>query len=191
MATADHHSDHSDQADRGDRADVEEACLLIARMQAGAVGEGPLTRQSDVPTGYSSHEAWTRFTALSLRDTTARAVVIGKARGTWSGTGDDEELLVKVAADNPPLTEAEHLELLVLGEYLARGLRNTGYVDRALKAGATWAQIAAAVDQEEHELRQRYRDWADGQRRLAERRDWTVGMSAEEHAAAIARAEAP
>ena len=62
-------------------------------------------------------------------------------------------------------------------------------MDHALKAGASWEQVAAAVGGSEGRARRDYREWAEGQHHL-----WTVyegkfGMDDAEYAAAIARTE--
>ena len=59
-----------------------------------------------------------RYQALDQRDQTARAIATLQARGEW---GDDRSLNPE---DYPPLTAAEHLEVLALGEVMARHYRN-------------------------------------------------------------------
>ncbi len=58
-----------------------------------------------------------------------------------------------------------------------------------MKAGATWAQIAAAVGASEAQVRQGYREWADAQHRLWAYCDGRFGMDADGHA--ISRAAEP
>lgn len=88
----------------------------------------------------------------------------------------------------PPLTADEHLEVLALGEVLARHYRHPSQVGHALKAGVSWAQVAAATGTDEATARREYQAWADGQRRLHQDYAGKFGMSPTDHAAAIARA---
>jgi hypothetical protein len=86
-----------------------------------------------------------------------------------------------------PLTVRELLELLALGEHLARHFRDPLRVHHAVRAGATWPQIAAARAETSFHARQNYIQWADEQRAwaLAEADPGvTTGMSAAEHIAA-------
>jgi hypothetical protein len=118
-----------------------------------------------------------RYRELAQRDALAKAIAIKKARGDYQPGGH-------VSEENfPPLTVAEHLEMIALGERIARYYAHPSQVDVAVKAGATWAQIAAARGTDEPAVRQQYREWAEGQHRYA-------GMGDEEYAAAIARASA-
>src|SRR6516165_3100466 len=78
-----------------------------------------------------------RYGELAERNAMAAAIAILKARGDYEP--DDH-----VNEENyPPLTVAEHVELLALGERIARYYRHRSQVDSAVKAGATWDQIAA------------------------------------------------
>ncbi len=63
----------------------------------------------------------------------------------------------------PPLTVAEHLEMLALGEAIAFYYRHPAGVDHAVRAGATWEQIAAARNTTAEAARAAYREWAEGQ----------------------------
>ena len=47
--------------------------------------------------------------------------------------------------DARPLTVAERLELVACGEVLARHFRHPAIIRRAVTAGATWQQVAAAM----------------------------------------------
>src|SRR2546430_6081694 len=88
--------------------------------------------------------------------------------------------------DSPPLTTAEHLELLALGEALARHYRHPVQVHHAVLAGATWQQVAAATGGDRDQARRAYRAWAEGQHRL--RQDFpggTIGLGDDEYAAAV------
>ena len=86
----------------------------------------------------------------------------------------------------PPLTTAGHLELLALGEALARHYRHPVLVHHAVLAGATWQQIAAATGGDPDQARQAYRAWAEGQHWL--RQDFpggTIGLGDDGYAAAV------
>ena len=126
-----------------------------------------------------------RYQALTDRDAMARAIATLQARGTWT---DDRGLK---PADFPPLTAEEHLELLALGEVMARHYRHPARVHDAVVAGATWEQIAAATGGDADQARQAYRQWAEGQHRL---RDGfpggTIGLGDEEYDAAVKAAAA-
>jgi uncharacterized Zn-finger protein len=88
-----------------------------------------------------------------------------------------------------PLTVREFLELLSLGEHLARHFRDSFWVHQAVQVGATWPGIAAARAETSLQARQNYVKWADEQRAIAEADPgMTTGMSKAEHV--IARAAA-
>ena len=127
-----------------------------------------------------------RYQALNDRETMGRSIAILQARGEWN---EDRSLNPD---DYPALTVAEHLELLALGEALARYYRHPAQVHYAVIAGATWEQIAAAVGGNPDDARQAYREWADGQHRL--RQDYpggTIGLGDDEYAAALEAAGKP
>jgi hypothetical protein len=88
-----------------------------------------------------------------------------------------------------PLTVTEHLELLAAGELLARYYRHPAHVHRALQAGATWEQVAAATGRDEAQARRDYREWAQDEHRLWTDCNGEFGIDAAEYAAAIARAD--
>ena len=120
--------------------------------------------------------------ALNDRDAMARAIATLQARGRRSA---DRSLN---PADYPPLTLAEHLEMLALGEALARHYRHPVLVHYAVVAGATWQQIAAATGGDPDRARRAYRAWAEGEHRL--RQDFpggSIGLGDEEYAAAVKR----
>ncbi len=125
-----------------------------------------------------------RYDDLSMRDFLARAYAKLRASGEYDpgkhGTGSTE-----------PLTMAEHLELLATQEYLSRAYKPSFEVDEALRAGATWAQVAEALGTDEALARGAYREWADGQHHLLTWTGGRIGMSDTEHAAAIERAARP
>jgi len=116
-----------------------------------------------------------RYRELADHDTMARAIATLKARGTYQPSEHVNEERF------PPLTAAEHLEMLALGERIARYYRHPSQVHRAVRAGATWQQIAAATDTTTEAARTAYREWAEGQHKYA-------GMSDDEYAAALERA---
>jgi hypothetical protein len=123
-----------------------------------------------------------RFDELTTQDLMARSIATLKARGTYDPAKHADP------GKNQPLTAAEHLEVLALGEVLARHYRHPAYVDQAVKAGATWPQIAEAIGSGEAQARQQYREWADGQHHLYLYYKGQLGMDDAEHAAAIQRA---
>src|SRR5689334_16867549 len=94
-----------------------------------------------------------RYQQLNGRDSMARAIDTLKARGEWN---EDRPLS---PADYPPLTPAEHLELLALGEVIARHYRHPAAVHHAVLAGAGWDEIAAATGGGSDEARRAYLDW--------------------------------
>jgi hypothetical protein len=126
-----------------------------------------------------------RFDELASRDSTARAIATLKARGTYDPAKHPD------ACEHQPLTTAEHLEILAIGEVLARHYRHPTYVDRAIKAGASWPQIAETVGSDEALVRQQYREWADSQRGLYIHYEGKLGMNDAEYDAAIKHASEP
>ena len=105
-----------------------------------------------------------------------------------------EELLVREVSarafgNSEPLTVTEHLELLAAGEMLARYYRHPAHAHRALQAGATWAQVAAATGRDEPQARQDYREWAEDEHRLWTDFNGEFGIDDAEYGAAIARAD--
>ncbi|MGW4425078.1 hypothetical protein [Streptosporangium sp. NPDC004631] len=121
-----------------------------------------------------------RYDKLAAQDTSARARVELVARGVYDPVRHGAE-------DRPPLTVAEHIELLALAECIARTVRHPANVHHALLAGVTWADIARIVDSDEPTVRRAYRQWADDQHDLNQHYP-NLGMTADEHAAATARA---
>ena len=95
-------------------------------------------------------------------------------------------------AASEPLTARELLELLSLGEHLARHFRDSFRVHQAVQAGATWPGIAAARAETSLQARQNYVKWADEQRAIAiTDPGMTTGMSEAEHVIARAAASMP
>ena len=72
-----------------------------------------------------------RYRELADHDTMARSIVTLKARGTYEPNEhvNDEKF--------PPLTRIEYLEMLALGERIARYYRHPSQVDKAARAGAS------------------------------------------------------
>jgi hypothetical protein len=119
-----------------------------------------------------------RFRELADRDLTSRSIATLQARGEWT-----EERARTLDPDKyPPLTVAEHLEMLALGERIARYYRHPGQVDKAVRAGASWEQIAAATGTTVDGARDDYRLWAEAQHRH-------TGMSDADYAAALELAD--
>jgi len=126
-----------------------------------------------------------RFDELTSRDHTARAIAALKARGTYDPAKHSD------AENYQPLTTAEHLEVLAVGEVLARHYRHPAHVDLAVKGGASWSQIAEAVGSDETRVRQQYREWAESQHWLHAEYEGKFGMNDADYAAAIKRASEP
>jgi hypothetical protein len=121
-----------------------------------------------------------RYQELNDRDSMARSIAALQARGTWNADGSIRP------EDYPPLTAAEHLELIALGERLARYYRHPVLVHHAVLAGATWEQLAAATGTTADAARAAYAEWAEGQHRL--RQDFpggTIGLGDDEYDAAM------
>ncbi len=117
-----------------------------------------------------------RYRELANRELVARSIATLKARGEWT----EDRARVLNPDKFPPLTMAEHLEMLALGERITRYYRHPSQVDKALKAGASWQQVAAATGTTEDAARTAYREWAEGQHTYA-------GMGDDEYAAALER----
>ena len=136
---------------------------------------GPIT--SDEASGGNIVDQMARYRQLAEHDALAGAIAMGKARGTYVPSKHVNE------AKFPPLTVAEHLELLALGERIARYYRHPSQVDKAARAGATWDQIAAATGNTAEAARAAYREWAEGQHRL--HADTSLGLDDAGYAAAL------
>ncbi len=141
---------------------------------------GPTTY--DEASGGNIVDQMDRYRELADQDLMARSIAILKARGTYEPNEriNDERF--------PPLSVAEYLEMLALGERIGRYYRHPSQVDKAVRAGATWAQIAAATGTTEDTARAAYREWAKGQHRL--HADMGIGLDDDEYAAAIRTANA-
>jgi hypothetical protein len=92
-------------------------------------------------------------------------------------------------------TAADALAVLALRESMRRELEyGTGNrIHEALKLGATWGQVAVALDVDPGGARELLRAYADGQRHLwlgyEEERIKPFGFSADQHTAALALCE--
>jgi hypothetical protein len=133
----------------------------------------------------STIQARERFDELANRDFSVRAYATLKARGTYDPAKHRD------ADRHQPLTASEHLELLAVGESLARHYRHPALVHQAVQAGATWPQIAEAVGSGEMEARQKYREWAECQHHLHTRYEGKLGLNDADYAAVIRRAAEP
>jgi hypothetical protein len=130
----------------------------------------------------ATSDARERFEELVTRDINTRAYMAQEARGDY-----DPRILSDISSSEP-LTVTEHLELLAAGELLARYYRHPAHAHRALQAGATWEQVAAATGRDEAQARRDYLEWAEDEHRLWKDYNGEYGIDAAEYAAAIARA---
>jgi hypothetical protein len=131
--------------------------------------------------GPGMHDARERYHELATRGCLYRAYAKLRATGQYDPARHGTE-------DTEPLTAAEHLELLATAEYLSRSYKPAPEVDHALRAGASWIQIADALSTDEPAARSAYRAWADGQHDLLAWTEGQLGMSDAEHAEAMQRA---
>jgi hypothetical protein len=138
--------------------------------------EHPLTYQEAMD--LSLRDQIDRYEELTDRNLMARSIAGLQARGTY------DEARHPDPADYPPLSVAEHLEMLALGEAIAFYYRHPSGVDHAVRAGATWEQIAAARNTTPDAARAAYRGWAERQHKYA-------GMGDAEYAAALEAAGEP
>jgi hypothetical protein len=144
----------------------------------------PATTYQETSARYNSAaDARERFEELAVRDVSARAFAALVARGDYDPRVHGD------AGGAESLTVTEHLELLAAGELLARYYQHPAHAHRALQAGATWEQVAAATGCDEARARNGYRRWAEDEHRLWADFNGELGMDAAEYAAAVARAE--
>jgi hypothetical protein len=136
---------------------------------------------------FSHTAARDRYGELSDRDLCTRAVTLLRERGEF----DPQNPGHQTVAAREPLSAADHLEHMALGEILARYYRHPAMLDNAAKAGASWEQIGAARGTSAQQARQDYREWADGQHSLLGYGDGRFGMSDADYAAALARSAGP
>jgi hypothetical protein len=121
-----------------------------------------------------------RYEELTDRNLMARSIATLQARGEYDRDKHPDP------GEYEPLTVAEHLEMLALGEAIAFYYRHPAGVDDAVRAGATWAQIAAARNTRPEAARAAYREWAEGQHQYASMGDdeYTAALEAAGPAAA-------
>jgi hypothetical protein len=144
----------------------------------------PATTYQETSDRYAATgDARERFEELAVRDVSVRAFMGLVARGAY------DPLIHGEVGGFESLTVTEHLELLAAGELLARYYRHPAHAHRALQAGATWEQVAAATGCDEAQARRDYREWAEDEHRLWADCNGEFGIDAAEYAAAIARAD--
>ena len=114
----------------------------------------------DEASGMPFTDVLTRYQVLENRGTMSGAIRTLRVRGEQN---DDRS---PGPEDHPPLTAAEHLEMLALGEVIACYYRHPSQVHHTVMAGATWEQIAAAAGGDPGQARQAYWERAEGQRQL-------------------------
>jgi hypothetical protein len=119
-----------------------------------------------------------RYEELTDRNLMARSIAVLQARGEYDKDKHPDP------GEYQPLTMAEHVEMLALGEAIAFYYRHPSQVDGAVKASATWDQIAAAIGTSAEAAQVAYREWAEGQHKYA-------GMGDVEYAAALKAAGEP
>src|SRR5262249_26028509 len=155
---------------------------------AGLAEDRPLT-YSDAGTVYQTSltAARDRYAELSDRDLSARTAALLRERGQFDPANPGHQL----AAASEPLSAAERLEHMAIGEVLARYYRHPSMLDHAVKAGASSEQIGAAPGTSATKAGRDYREWAEGQHNLLTWTEGRIGMSDAEHAKAIARASGP
>jgi len=121
-----------------------------------------------------------RYNELAAKNASARARIELVTRGIYDPVRHG-------ADDRPPLTAAEHIELLALAESIARTVRHPSNIHHALLAGVTWTDIARITSSDDLTVRRNYQQWADDQYDINQRFP-DRGMTADEHLAATARA---
>ena len=176
-------TDQNDQNDQNETAElVGEITQAWREHEAEDAAKHPVT-YDEASTGNIVHQM-DRYRELTQHDALAGAIAFGKARGTYQPNQYVNE------QECPPLTVAEHLEMIALGERIARYYRHQAQVHHAVMAGATWEQIAAATGGNAGHARQAYREWAEGQHRLREQfPGGTIGLDDDEYAAALEAAD--
>ena len=162
----------TDQHDPGQTARLVSDITRAYRERAA--DERPVTYREACNGSIVDHIG--RYRELADRDVMARAIATLGARGTYQPSEHVNE------EEFPPLTVPELLEMLALGEVIARYYRHPSHVDHAVRVGATWEEIAAATDMTPNAARTAYREWAEGQHTYA-------GMSDAEYAAALKLAD--
>ena len=155
--------------------DTSDQARPLTYDDAGSVYQTSLTAARD------------RYAELSDRDLNARTAALLRERGEF----DPANLGHQLVAASGPLSAAEHLEHMAIGEVLARYYRHPSMLDHAVTAGASWEQIGAARGTSTDQARRDYREWAEGQHNLLTWTEGRIGMSDAEYAMAIARAADP
>ena len=155
---------------------------------ADPADDRPLT-YNDAETVYrtSLTAARDRSAELSDRDLSARAAALLRERGEFGPASLGHQLV----AASGPLSAAEYLEHMAIGEVLARYYLHPSMLDHVVKAGASWEQIGAARGTSTGQARRDYREWAEGQHNLLTWTEGRIGMSDADYAKAIARASGP
>ena len=155
---------------------------------ADPADDRPLT-YNDAETVYrtSLTAARDRYAELSDRDLNGRTAALLRERGEF----DPASLGHQLVAASGPLSAAEYLEHMAIGEVLARYYLHPSMLDHVVKAGASWEQIGAACGTSTGQARRDYREWAEGQHNLLTWTEGRIGMSDAEYAQAIARACGP
>jgi len=125
-----------------------------------------------------------RYQELSYRDLCARTAWQVRQSSDFDPANHGHQLLAEYA----PLGLVERLELMAIGEVLARYYRHPAMLHQAATAGASWEQIAAARGTSEAQARQDYREWADCQHRLWLWYDRRWGLDEAAYTTAIERA---
>jgi hypothetical protein len=148
---------------------------MTDRSDAGAAQDTaprPLTYEAASSRYPDADAAYARFTELRTREV---------------GAFSQDPVL---SDGSEPLTAAEHLEMMAAGEVLARYYqRSQARIDRAVRAGASWEQVAAATGISAAQARQEYRDWAGQQHvRSQNPHPYGLGLDDVEYLAALARA---
>ena len=135
----------------------------------------PLTYEAASARYTGTEAAYERFTELRIREVT----VLSESPVLSEGS--------------EPLTAAEHLEMMAATEVLARYYqRHQARINRAVRAGASWEQVAAATGISAAQARQEYRNWIRQQHvRSKNPNPHGLGMDDAEYVAALARAVEP
>ncbi|MFF0311986.1 ClpX C4-type zinc finger protein [Streptosporangium sp. NPDC004379] len=139
-----------------------------------------MTTPEDLERRFTLLNAVARYDALRIREALAPPP-----------EEDDEPEAASSGLDAPPLTREEALELLALGEVIARkaaqGRQLT--VRSARRAGAPWSRIGAALGTTRQAAWEAHNRWIDEQSRQGDDGHW--GWSGDEAAAARALAGDP
>ena len=163
----------TDQHDPGQTARLVSDITWAYRERAA--DERPVTYREACNGSIVDHIG--RYRELADRDVMARAIATLRDRGTYRASKhlNEEEF--------PPLTVPELLEMLALGEVIARYYRHPSHVDHAVRVGATWEEIAAATGTAAEGARATYREWAEGQHQL--HADVGLGLDDDQYAAVL------